>query len=181
MCWNVFNDSKCDPQCDTEECLYDGFDCARNLGPCNPHYDLYCSLVYANGVCNHGCDTAACNWDGLDCNHEEEQLALGTLVIIVGVTPTKFMNMSKEFLRKLGHLLRAVLLIKTDEFGDNMVYPWFDDEDNGLSTGRRRRALSPEDISGLTRSTTRGPQPDGYVRSFHFLSRGRIRKENIVS
>lgn len=139
--------------------MYDGFDCVRSLGACNPHYDTYCSLVYANGVCNPGCDTAACNWDGLDCNHnEEEKLALGTLVIIVGVTPDEFQIMSKEFLRKLGNLLRAVLYIKADKSGESMVYPWF--KDNSPNNFRRKRALD-NDLSSGSVSTPRGPKPDG--------------------
>lgn len=133
----MFNDSKCDAQCDTEECLYDGFDCARLLPPCNPIYDTFCSTHYANGQCDQGCNTAACNWDGLDCDNAEKKLALGTLVIVVGVTPDVFYNMSNEFLRKLGNLLRAVITIKKDNSGNNMVYPYYGSE----TTSRRRRAV----------------------------------------
>lgn len=136
-CRNVFNDSKCDPQCDSEECLYDGFDCVRSLPACNPHYDTYCSIVYADGVCNKGCNTAACNWDGLDCDQDNKKLALGTLVIVVGVTPEEFYNMSNEFLRKLGHLLRAVLVVKKDSNGQNMIYPYYGED----TTSRRRRSV----------------------------------------
>ncbi|KAH3791857.1 hypothetical protein DPMN_145348, partial [Dreissena polymorpha] len=137
LCWNVFNDSKCDPQCDNEACLFDGFDCIRSIGECNPIYDRYCTEVYGNGVCEKGCNTAACNWDGLDCSKEPERLVFGTLVIVVGVPPQDFLNMSKEFLRKLGHLLRAVVMIKLDGNGNKMVYPWTKEGGQG---GRRRRA-----------------------------------------
>jgi len=134
----VFNDSKCDPQCNLEECLYDGFDCVRDLPACNPLYDTYCSLHYANGVCNQGCNTASCNWDGLDCDNENKKLATGYLVIVVGVTPDVFLNMSGEFLRDLGSLLRAVVVIKEDEeTGESMVYPYYEVE------ARRRRRDVP--------------------------------------
>lgn len=86
-----------------------------------------------------GCNTAACNWDGLDCSGgEPERLVRGTLVIVVGVPPQDFLNMSKEFLRKLGHLLRAVVMIKIDSNGNKMVYPWT--KEGGQGVGRRRRA-----------------------------------------
>lgn len=142
LCANVFNDSKCDPMCDVEECLYDGFDCVRSLGACNPHYETYCSINFANGICNEGCDTAACNWDGLDCDHSEQKLASGSLVIILGVQPEVFKNMTKEFLRQLGYLLRAVLVIKVDANNQPMVYPWY--KDVTASRVRRRREFIPD-------------------------------------
>lgn len=154
LCWKVFNDTKCDPQCDTKECLFDGFDCSRDSGQCNPHYDNYCRTHYNDGKCDPGCNSAECNWDGHDCEREEDKrLALGTLVIVVGVTPETFYNMSKEFLRKLGNLLRAVLVIKTDKNGNDMVYPYIEDKEN-----KRNRRSVP---SNSAFTTTPGPEADG--------------------
>ena len=120
----------------SEECLFDGFDCARTLGNCNPHYDTYCKLVYNNGICDAVCDTAACNWDGSDCGHQE-QLSTGTLILYVGVAPDVFRNMTKEFLRILGSLLRAVLITKLDQNQEEMIYSWY----KPITSGRFRRAV----------------------------------------
>lgn len=117
----------------------DGFDCELSIPPCNPHYDSYCHSVYDNGVCNEGCNTAACNWDGLDCgNHIGDRYSSGSLIIVVGVLPEQFSSMSKDFLRKLGGLLRAVLKIQRDENGVEMVFPWYKSD---LTQSRLRRAL----------------------------------------
>ena len=111
--------------------------------------------MYADGECNPGCDTAACNWDGLDCNHDEEKLATGSLIIVVGVPPEEFKEMSKEFLRKLGNLLRAVLYIKKDKNGEEMVYPWNKGDD--INQKRFRRSFG----RGVTESSKFSAQ--GYL------------------
>ena len=86
-----------------------------------------------------GCNTAACIWDGQDCSDEKQQYSVGDLVIIVAVTPEQFVNMTKVFLRDLGSLLRAVVMVKKDANGQDMVYPYY--EGQGTSVGRRKRML----------------------------------------
>ena len=157
-CWKVFNDSKCDFQCNSEECLYDGFDCVLNIGTCNPHYDYTCSLLYADGVCNEGCNTPACNWDGLDCDHSKERLAFGSLVLTVGISPTQFRKESRLFLRQLGNLLRAIVLVKQNSYGEDMIFPWYDDNKSG--TDRLRRAVLGNGMESVTQP---GREPDGWV------------------
>lgn len=164
-CRTVFNDTKCDPQCNKKECQYDGHDCERQVGTCNPHYDSYCNSRYANGECNAGCNTPACNWDGLDCTQEAEQLALGTLIIVVGVPPSEFLKMKKQFIRKLGNLLQAVLVLKKDKYGNDMVYPWYkDSRDKPGLQGRVKRSF------GVTDPTHSGRIPEGYVLFVSTLS-----------
>jgi Notch-like protein len=124
-CWELFQNGKCDEICNTEACLYDGFDCEEKVEECNPFYDMYCSNHFANGHCDTGCDTAACAWDGLDCDHEKENLAKGELVVIIyKMTPEGFKNISTQFVRRMGMLLRATVKIKKDEYGNEMIYPW---------------------------------------------------------
>ena len=76
-------------------------------------------------------------------------MALGTLVIVVGILPTQFKNESLSFLRSLGNLLRAVVLIKKDSFGSDMIYPWYD------PSTRSKRAYIGEE------TTQPGRVPDG--------------------
>ena len=78
-------------------------------------------------------------------------MALGTLVIVVGIPPEQFRNESRSFLRSLGNLLRAVVLIKKDSFGMEMIYPWYDPH-KGL---RSKRAYIGEE------TTNTGRVPDG--------------------
>ena len=110
--------------------------------------------MYANGRCDEGCNTPACNWDGLDCDTSEKRLALGTLVIVVGIPPEQFRNESRLFLRKLGNLLRAVVFIKTDQYGADMIYPWY----NKDKLSRFRREYMSNTV-GVTSEP--GDQPDG--------------------
>lgn len=146
-CWEVFENGVCDEQCNTQECLYDGFDCRKKVKNCNPIYDAYCSNHYANGLCDKGCDTAECDWDGLDCDDSPEMLAKGTLIVIILVEPSVFRNISVTFVRRLGHLLRTVVRVKKDANGNEMIYPWTDSGQTDVATIRVKRYLE-EIITG---------------------------------
>lgn len=69
-CWKAFKDGKCDQECNTAECLYDGNDCYQphspSLAMCDERSD-YCLKNYANGICDQECNSGACGWDGADC------------------------------------------------------------------------------------------------------------------
>ena len=82
-CRKVFKNGICDPQCNNQNCLYDGFDCEGEMKRCNTFYEKYCQEHYANGYCDQGCNSSECEWDGLDCDTSPKQLARGTLIIIV--------------------------------------------------------------------------------------------------
>ena len=124
-CYNMFKNGICDKACSSEECLFDGYDCQPALKECNPIYETYCKNHYANLHCDKGCNTAECDWDGLDCETEHsEVLADGSLVIIVLVRPEQFREQSVGFLRQVGHLLRAIVRVKLDTDGNEMIYPW---------------------------------------------------------
>ena len=81
-------------------------------------------------------------------------MAFGTLVIAVGIPPTQFKNESRVFLRSLGNLLRAVVLIKKDSFGADMIYPWYDPN----KARRFRRAYVGDTVEVTTQP---GRVPDG--------------------
>ena len=125
FCWEVFKNNECNLECKTEECLWDGFDCASKTQDCNPVYNGYCTKHYGNGDCDNGCNNKECLWDGLDCDPNKEDLADGTIVIIVLVQPETFQIRANHFVRQLGILLQTVVRIKRDSQGREMIYPWY--------------------------------------------------------
>lgn len=90
----------------------------------SPIYDAYCRKHYANGHCDYGCNNEECNWDGLDCEKEPPSLAEGVISLTVRVDMDTFRSNLVGFLRDIGHYLRTTLRIKTDELGNEMIYPW---------------------------------------------------------
>ena len=42
-CASSFNNGVCDLSCDVERHLFDGFDCAEQLGECEEPYPEYCA------------------------------------------------------------------------------------------------------------------------------------------
>lgn len=89
----------------------------------SPIYDAYCRKHYANGHCDYGCNNEECNWDGLDCDKEPPSLAEGVISIIVRMDLQTFRSNLVAFLRDMGHHLRTTLRVKTDELGNEMIYP----------------------------------------------------------
>lgn len=68
-CEEVAKDGKCDQECNTRTCNYDGGDCA--LGAGNPwsrclNYQL-CFPLFRDGRCDEDCNIAECLYDGGDC------------------------------------------------------------------------------------------------------------------
>uniref|UniRef100_A0A4W3GEJ5 Neurogenic locus notch homolog protein 1 n=1 Tax=Callorhinchus milii TaxID=7868 RepID=A0A4W3GEJ5_CALMI len=130
QCWRYFANNRCDDQCNTPGCLYDGFDCQSLESHCNPLYDQYCRDHYGDGHCDQGCNNMECEWDGLDCaNDKPEKLADRTLVVIVLVPPQQLRNESVGFLRELSKLLHTNLKFKKKPEGDDMILPYFGDEE----------------------------------------------------
>ena len=56
-------DGRCDEDCDTRDCLYDGRDCATPPGVCEQE----CVGVAGDGICQEECYTSLCPFDGQDC------------------------------------------------------------------------------------------------------------------
>lgn len=158
-CDQLFGNGVCDRACNSEECLYDGFDCGEPVAECNPMYDSYCSHHYTDSHCDRGCNNVECGWDGLDCDAEadvvDHQLADGTLVFIVLVSPAEFRDVMSRFLRKVGLLLNSVPKIQHDDHGDQMIYPWYGNDKssadiiNVSSNSSRVRRTAEADSSAI--------------------------------
>lgn len=130
-CWDVFMNGQCDEVCNNAQCLFDGRDCEKKLAPCNPIYDAYCRKHYANGHCDYGCNNEECNWDGLDCDPKlPPDLAEGAISVVVRMDMQTFRSNIVSFLRDMGHQLRTTLRVKTDNLGNDMIYPWKGDREH---------------------------------------------------
>ena len=92
----------------------------------SPIYNAYCLENYANDACDGGCNTAECLHDGLDCSENSPKFAKGVLIIIVLVPEEEMRldNVSKTFLREIGHILRTVVVFVKDEYGKNRIEAW---------------------------------------------------------
>ena len=102
-CHERFGNKICDPECNSPQCFYDGFDCrsagrggsggnggggngggsGQFTGTCLPEYDTYCALNYGNGHCDQGCNNTVCGWDGMDCILEVAKEKEVMIVLVV--------------------------------------------------------------------------------------------------
>ncbi|GMR29911.1 hypothetical protein PMAYCL1PPCAC_00106, partial [Pristionchus mayeri] len=112
-CAAVFANNKCDENCNTAECFYDGLDCFEkpeideedtdrmDLGSTN------CLYHYGNGVCDKDCNSYQYGFDGGDCEKELRGTVKGRIMISLGVNPS-VLNLSHKFLLAyLAQILRA--------------------------------------------------------------------------
>ena len=135
-CYELYNNSRCDSECNNEDCLFDGNDCLPSPPRCN--HENYCGAHFANGHCDEGCNTEACEWDGGDCaggSTDDTDAADGVLILILLIPPEEFPTVRATLLRELIRLLHTRVWVKKDEDGKDMVYPWPD-------SSRSRRSLS---------------------------------------
>lgn len=59
---------RCDEECNTYACDFDGNDCSLGINPwANCTAPIKCWEVFMNGECNEVCNTQACLFDGRDC------------------------------------------------------------------------------------------------------------------
>lgn len=138
-CDLLFDNGVCDRACNSEECLFDGWDCEETVAQCNPMYDSYCSHHYTDNHCDRGCNNAECGWDGLDCDatidNIQSEEADGMLVFIILVPPSDFQKVASRFLRQVGLLLHSVPKIGYDDRGGQMVYPWYGKDSSSVDNG----------------------------------------------
>uniref|UniRef100_A0A8C2VC98 Neurogenic locus notch homolog protein 4 n=1 Tax=Chinchilla lanigera TaxID=34839 RepID=A0A8C2VC98_CHILA len=124
QCWLLFRDGQCHPQCDSEECLFDGYDC-EPPPTCTPAYDQYCRDHFHNGHCEKGCDTAECGWDGGDCRPGGGDAEWGpSLALLVVLSPPALDRQLLHLARVLSLALRVGLWVKKDPDGRDMVFPY---------------------------------------------------------
>lgn len=61
-------DRKCDQECNTYACDFDGNDCSLGINPwANCTAPIKCWSVFMNGKCDPDCNNAECLFDGRDC------------------------------------------------------------------------------------------------------------------
>ncbi|KAJ1370949.1 hypothetical protein KIN20_032787 [Parelaphostrongylus tenuis] len=73
-CSRVFRNDICDEVCDTEPCMFDGFDCISKESKCPDSISAYCKERKGNGVCDEPCNRDACDFDGGDCREAFPEL-----------------------------------------------------------------------------------------------------------
>lgn len=82
----------------------------------------------------------------MDCAADRpENLAEGTLVIVVLMPPEQLLQDARSFLRALGTLLRTNLQIKRDSQGAFMVYPYYGEKSAAMKKQRMIRRSLPGD------------------------------------
>ena len=64
----MFLNGVCDEECNTETCLFDGWEC-MSVGQCVEEAE--CKRLTGDGQCQSHCYTTACPYDGLDCSQNE--------------------------------------------------------------------------------------------------------------
>lgn len=70
-CPEKSGNGRCDEECNTLACNFDGNDCSLGERPwknCTVNFE--CWRVFADGVCNEECNTAECLFDGRDCERK---------------------------------------------------------------------------------------------------------------
>lgn len=72
QCERKAGDNRCDEECNTHICGYDGGDCRLGINPwkhCNAtSRGSACWDVFQDGFCDEACNTKECLFDGRDCN-----------------------------------------------------------------------------------------------------------------
>ncbi|KAF4523890.1 hypothetical protein B566_EDAN016082 [Ephemera danica] len=72
-CERKAGDRRCDEECNSYACSFDGGDCSLGLNPWkNCSAGIACWDVFKNGECNSECNNAQCLFDGHDCEKKLE-------------------------------------------------------------------------------------------------------------
>jgi Notch-like protein len=72
-------DNRCDEECNTPFCDFDGYDCRAGINPwkrCNAtavRGNKFCWDVFRDGFCDEACNTEECLFDGRDCDEAVTQ------------------------------------------------------------------------------------------------------------
>ncbi|KAF8383585.1 hypothetical protein PRIPAC_72727 [Pristionchus pacificus] len=135
-CASVYGNGECNQECNTVECLYDGYEC--QMQPKCPQEE-YCRDRFSNSVCDEVCMREECEFDGGDCFSEMDTLP-GQLLIRLSLTAENFMRLSHLFLFQLSRFLRATVVLSQDARGP-LLWRW------SPSEGRGPRILKGENSS----------------------------------
>ncbi|KAM9724402.1 uncharacterized protein notchl isoform 1-T2 [Menidia menidia] len=150
-CKDKFGDGSCDKECRDPECLWDGFDCLKDRGQCNPGHTEYCRAYFGSGRCDQGCNTAACGWDGSDCARGTPRWARGTLLLHARLPPRNGTGPLGPLLWALSVLLQTPLSLR---------------DSAPLDPARNLFDFSPQELRELLEN--HGPNGDANG-SLHFL------------
>ncbi|CAH1798200.1 unnamed protein product [Owenia fusiformis] len=122
FCRESFKDDICNLECDSENGLYDGFDCVDIAVPCK--FEDYCKQHFGDGTCDNNCDNSACAWDGGDCGRGRRSIADGALAIVFYQRPKTIKRHIKKYMRLISQSLRTVLRVILNSKGEQEIYPW---------------------------------------------------------
>lgn len=68
QCHNKAKNGKCDEECNTQACDFDGGECSLGIIPwSNCTAKINCEKVFMNGECDEECNNVQCYFDGRDC------------------------------------------------------------------------------------------------------------------
>ncbi|GMR47479.1 hypothetical protein PMAYCL1PPCAC_17674, partial [Pristionchus mayeri] len=98
-CSSVYGNGECNQECNSPECLYDGYECLQQ-----PVCPKYCRELASNGICDDLCKGEECRFDGGDCFSDQDTLP-GQLLLRFDITAQAFMKVSDIFLFQLSHFL----------------------------------------------------------------------------
>lgn len=76
-----------------------------------------------------------------------EKLAVGTLVVVVLITPENLKNNSFNFLRELSRILHTNVVFKRDTQGEYMIFPYYGNPEELKKHHNKRSAESWLDMS----------------------------------
>lgn len=70
QCREKAHNYKCDDECNTFACNFDGNDCSLGINPWRNCTAPNCWSVFMNGICDEECNNAQCLFDGRDCEKQ---------------------------------------------------------------------------------------------------------------
>ncbi|GMT05595.1 hypothetical protein PENTCL1PPCAC_27769, partial [Pristionchus entomophagus] len=121
-CAAIFANNKCDEECNTAECFYDGLDCYERPEIADPTWidtgshellspSTQCLQYYGNGICNKDCNSGLYGFDGGDCEKELRGTVKSQIQISLNVKPSDVYLSKKSLLAYLAQILRAAVSI----------------------------------------------------------------------
>ncbi|GMT24865.1 hypothetical protein PFISCL1PPCAC_16162 [Pristionchus fissidentatus] len=151
-CASVYGNGVCNQECNSRECLYDGYACL--LQESCPQEE-YCRERFSDGICDDACNREECEFDGGDCFGELDTLP-GQLMIRLSMSVQEFMPLSHLFLFQLSRFLRATVVLSQDSMGP-LVWQWSAVEGRGTRIARGENSSRGIEVAfsvDLTRCTT---------------------------
>ncbi|GMR59613.1 hypothetical protein PMAYCL1PPCAC_29808, partial [Pristionchus mayeri] len=118
-CASVYGNGECNQECNSIECLYDGYECQV---PSVCPKEEYCSDRFSDGKCDKECMQEECEFDGGDCFSSFDTLP-GQLFVRLQTTSEQFMPLSHLFLFQLSRFLRATVVLSQDSVGP-LLWRW---------------------------------------------------------